>query len=313
MRIRLGVEMAYDFAVPTPMVAMLHVRPERAGALETPDLLQADPPVPVQAYFDSFGNRCTRLTAPAGRFTMRVDAMMQDDGRLDPVLPDAQEHPIEGLPEHVLPFLIGSRYCETELLMQDAWRLFAEVEPGWGRVQAICDFVHNHVAFDYMQARATRTAAEAFAERKGVCRDYAHLAVALCRCMNIPARYCTGYISDIGLEPPYAEMDLAAWMEVWLDGAWRTFDPRTNDRRRGRVLMGVGRDAADVPLAHIFGPGPLAAFKVWIHRVDEDGNDLPNQLSDAEKAMIDVADGPRHHPPVDAATGGPATLISARS
>ena len=290
MRIRLGCEMVYDFQRPTHMVAMLHVHYSRAAQLEQADVVRSDPPVPVEGYRDGFGNWCTRLTAPAGRFQLRVDSVLRDDGRPDPLVPDAAESPMQDLPPEVLQYLLASRYCDTELLMQAAWDAFGHLPPGWSRVQAICDAVHERVAFDYMQARPTRTASETWNERRGVCRDYAHLAVTLCRCLNIPARYCTGYISDIGLPPPYAQMDLAAWMEVYLGGAWRSFDPRNNARMRGRVKMGHGRDAADVPLTHIFGGGPLLAFKVWTHRIDEDGNDLPNELTPEEIAAIDAPD-----------------------
>jgi transglutaminase-like putative cysteine protease len=275
MRIRLGCEMAYDFPSPTPLIAMLHVHYTEATQLEHPDLLMTDPPVPAAGYRDVYGNWCTRLVAPAGPFRMKVDSVIRDDGLPDAIARDAQEHRVQDLPPEAVQFLIASRYCETELLMQDAWRLFANVPPGWGRVQAICDFVNRHVTFDYMKARPTRTAAETFREQSGVCRDFAHLAVTLCRCMNIPARYCTGYISDVGLPPPHGQMDLAAWMEVYLGGAWRVFDPRNNAPRWGRVLMGHGRDAADVPLAHIFGPTPLVEFRVWTYQIDEAGAIVP--------------------------------------
>ncbi|MFT6773719.1 MAG: transglutaminase-like putative cysteine protease [Paracoccaceae bacterium] len=275
MRIRLGCEMAYDFPSPTPLIAMLHVHYSKATQLEHPDILFTDPPVPAKGYRDAYGNWCTRIVAPTGPFRMKVDTVIRDDGQPDPIVLNAQEHAVQDLPDEAMQFLIASRYCETDLLMQDAWRLFAGVPPGWSRVQAICDFVNGHITFDYMKARPTRTAAEAFREESGVCRDFAHLAVTLCRCMNIPARYCTGYISDIGLRPPYAQMDLAAWMEVYLGGAWRVFDPRNNAPRRGRVLMAMGRDAADVPLAHIFGPTPLVEFRVWTDQIDEAGNIIP--------------------------------------
>lgn len=275
MRIHLGCEMIYDFVQPTPVIALLTVHASAAQRLEAPDVIQCDPPTPTRGYHDAFGNWCTRLMAPAGRFRLRVDGLIRDSGGSDPASPWARETPVDELPSDALQFLIGSRYCETDLMMKEAWRLFGKTAPGWGRVQAICDFVHDHVAFDYMQARSTRTAAETYAEGRGVCRDYAHLAVTLCRCLNIPARYCTGYISDIGLPPPYADMDLAAWIEVFLDGAWHVFDPRNNATRRGRVLIARGRDAADVPLAHIFGPTPLVAFKVWTDQVDEAGAIIP--------------------------------------
>ena len=263
MRIRLGCELSYDFPAPTPMIVMLNVHYSRVMHLEHPDHLITSPAVPIQSYRDSFGNWCCRLVAPAGRFTLGTDSVIRDDGLADPVALDAVQHAVQDLPPDTLLFLLGSRYCETDRLSEEAWRLFGHTPPGWARVQAICNFVHGHVKFGYQHARATRTAAETYAERRGVCRDYAHLAVTFCRCLNIPARYCTGYISDIGLPPPYEPMDFAAWMEVYLGGRWWAFDPRNNAPRIGRILIAQGRDAADVPLTHTFGPNTLASFRVW--------------------------------------------------
>jgi transglutaminase-like putative cysteine protease len=271
MRIRLGCQMTYEFAAPTPMIALLNVHYSRASQLERPDLLTTSPATPIEAYRDGFGNWCARLVAPAGRFTIGTDGVIRDDGQPDALVPDAVQHPVEELPAGTLEFLLPSRYCETDALSNEAWRLFGHTPPGWARVQAVCDFAHNHIRFDYMQARATRTAAEAYAERVGVCRDYTHLAVAFCRALNIPTRYCTGYVSDIGLPPPYGVMDFAAWMEVFLGGKWRTFDPRNNDRRIGRILIATGRDAADVPLTHTFGPNLLVGFTVWCDELAEGG------------------------------------------
>ncbi len=179
----------------------------------------------------------------------------------------AHQHPVQDLPDDVLTYLLGSRYCETDHLSETAWRLFGHAPLGWARVQTICDFVHNHITFDYMKARNTRTAWEVFNERHGVCRDFAHLGVALCRCMNIPARYCTGYLGDIGMPPPYGPMDFAGWFEAYLDGAWHTFDPRNNMPRIGRILIGRGRDAVDVPISNTFGPNTLANFQVFTDEV----------------------------------------------
>ena len=267
MRIRLGYEFTYDFPQPTPMIALLNVHYSRVGSLENPDHLATDPPVPIESYRDSFGNWCSRLVAPTGRFTMTTNTVIRDSGAPDPVHYDAIQHPVEDLPAETLLFLLGSRYCETDRLADEAWRLFQQTPLGWGRVQAVCDFVHNHIRFDYQQARNTRTAAEAYFERTGVCRDFTHLAVTFCRCLNIPARYCTGYISDIGTPQPWGVGDFAAWMEVYLGGRWHTFDPRNNTRRIGRVLIAHGRDAADVPLTHTFGPNNLAGFRVWTDEI----------------------------------------------
>lgn len=262
MRILVGCEMTYDFTQPTPLIAVLNVHPSRVSDLERPDYLLTEPAVPVQGYRDGFGNWCNRLTAPAGRFTLRTNTVVRDAGHWDPVTPGARETPIDQLPSDALEFLLGSRYCETDKLSNTAWNLFQHTPPGWARVQAICDFVHNHITFGYQFSRPTRTAAEAFEERRGVCRDYAHLALTFCRCMNIPARYCTGYVSDIGLPPPYATQDFAAWIEVFLDGAWHMFDPRNHSPRKGRILIARGRDATDVPLTLTFGISTLVNITV---------------------------------------------------
>ncbi|WP_417280117.1 transglutaminase-like domain-containing protein [Celeribacter sp.] len=195
------------------------------------------------------------------------DGIFRDTGQPDPTMPGARQHAVQDLPFETLVFLQGSRYCNTDLLSEEAWRLFETTDPGWSRVQAICDFVHGHVRFDYMQAKATRTASQTLAERQGVCRDFAHLAIALCRCMNIPARYRTGYLSDIGEPMPHPPGDFAAWMEVFLDGRWWVFDPRNNTRRTARILIARDRDAADVPLTQTFGPNTLLEFRVWTDQV----------------------------------------------
>ncbi len=263
MRIHAGCELTFDFPQITPLIATLNIHFSRVSDLERPDHLVTNPGVPIEGYRDSFGNWCTRLVAPAGRFTLGTDTVIRDYGAPDPVDFNAIQHQVQHLPAETMLFLLGSRYCETDVLSEEAWRLFKDTPLGWQRVQAICDFVHNHIVFGYEFSRPTRTAAETYSERRGVCRDFAHLAVAFCRCLNIPARYCTGYLSDIGMPPPYAPMDFAAWMEVYLGGRWHTFDPRNNQRRMGRLLIAQGRDAADVPLTQIFGPGALTVFRVW--------------------------------------------------
>jgi transglutaminase-like putative cysteine protease len=244
------------------MILTLNVHYTRASDMVTPDHLRTDPPVPVAAYRDSFGNWCTRIVAPKGRIRLSSSAVVRDSGAADPTVAGARQHPVRDLPEETLLFLLGSRYCETDRLSQTAWDLFGSSAPGWGRVQAICDFVHNHISFGYRHACATKSAWDAFGERTGVCRDFAHLAVAFCRCMNIPARYCTGYLGDIGVPPADEPMDFAAWMEVYLGGKWHTFDPRNNTPRIGRVLIARGRDAADVAIASTFGPARLLSFAV---------------------------------------------------
>ena len=267
MQIRVGFEMAYYFTRPTPMILALNIHYSRAPDLLRPDHLVTDPPVPVTAYRDGFGNWCSRVVAPAGLFTLSTDAIVNDHGLPDPVAADAQQIDVDLLPESTLVYLLGSRYCETDQLSGIAWDLFGSAPTGWGRVQAICDWVHDHIQFGYQHARRTRTAYEAYQEGRGVCRDYAHLALTLCRCMNIPARYCTGYVSDIGLPPPYAAMDFAGWFEAYLGDRWYTFDPRNNAPRVGRILMAYGRDAADVALSTTFGPNSLEKFKVWVDEI----------------------------------------------
>ena len=263
MQIRVGFEMEYECPAPTPMILALHIHYSRTPDLVLPDYLVTQPAVPVTAYRDLFGNWCSRLVAPEGRFLLRTDAMVNDSGGVDIVAPGAMQVPVEQLPESTLVYLLGSRYCETDLLSDIAWNLFGNRPTGWARVQAICDFVHDHIEFGYQHARRTRSAWEAYDEGKGVCRDYAHLAIAVCRCMNIPARYCTGYLGDIGTPKPWGTMDFAGWFEVWLGDRWYTFDARNNTPRVGRVLIARGRDACDVALSSTFGPNVLEGFRVW--------------------------------------------------
>jgi transglutaminase-like putative cysteine protease len=270
MQIRIGYELIYECPQPTPMIFALHVHPSRRADLVIPDDIATDPAVPRTAYRDSFDNICTRLLAPAGRFRLATDAVINDSGAFDAVRPDAKQIPVEALPDDTLVFLLGSRYCETDRMSQAAWDLFGKTPMGWARVNAICDFVHEHITFGYQHARPTKTAWEAFQEGQGVCRDFTHLAVTLCRCMNIPARYCTGYVSDIGMPPPYAAMDFAAWFEAYLEGGWHTFDPRNHAPRIGRILMARGRDAADVAISNSFGTTMLTSFKVITDEVAED-------------------------------------------
>jgi len=261
MRIRAGYEITYECPAPTPMLLMLNVRPERLADLETPDLIRSQPHVPLRQYRDQFGNLCSRILAPAGRFTLSADFVVRDSGRPDGIFPDAEQTPIDRLPDDVIVFLLGSRYCETQDLTDLAWKLFGDVPPGWARAQAIVAYAHERITFGYEHARPNKTAIDAHEERLGVCRDYAHLAITLCRCMNIPARYCTGYLGDIGI-PVDGVMDFSAWMEVYLGGRWLTLDARHNKPRIGRIMMAMGRDATDVAIVTNFGPATLADFKV---------------------------------------------------
>src|SRR5271169_4004618 len=269
MLIQVGYELVFNCPQRTPMILMVNVHYSRASDIVRPDCLTTDPETPITAYRDGFGNWCSRIVAPMGRIRLKSTGVVRDSAKPDVLATFAQQHDLQDLPEETLVFLLGSRYCETDLLSEVAWSRFGQSTPGWPRVQAICDFVHNNIGFDYQKARSTRTAWEAFNERMGVCRDYAHLAIALCRCMNIPARYCTGYLGDIGMPPPYGVMDFAAWIEVYLGGAWHTFDPRNNVPRIGRVLIARGRDATDVAITTTFGPNTLESFKVWTDEIVE--------------------------------------------
>ena len=267
MRIRCGYALEFTSDQPTPMMVVLSLRPERQADLVIPERLLTSPETPLHAYRDSFGNVCHRLIAPAGALTLSADFVVSDSGLHDEVLPEAEQDPIEDLPDEALLYLLPSRYCESDLLVSQAWELFGRTAPGWARVQAIVDYAHARIRFGYADARATRTAFEAHGEQVGVCRDFAHLAVTLCRCMNIPARYVTGYLGDIGVAPIDSAMDFSAWFQVWLGGAWRTFDARHNRPRIGRVLMAVGRDAADVAMATTFGSTQLTGFRVITEEV----------------------------------------------
>jgi len=262
MNIRIGYEMVYECPQPTPMVLTLSLHYTRVSDVIVPDHLLLNPPVPITAYRDSFGNWCSRIVAPNGLLRVSTDAVVRDTGQPDSVVPHARQTPVELLPDETLLFLLGSRYCETDRLSDVAWQIFGNSPTGWGRVQAICDYVHARIAFGYEHARSTKTAWETFQERTGVCRDYAHLAIAFCRCMNIPARYCTGYLPDIGVPPPPEPMDFAGWFEAYLDGHWYAFDARNNVPRIGRTLIARGRDAADVAISNTFGPNTLKSFSV---------------------------------------------------
>lgn len=268
MLIRAGYDIAFEADAPTPMLAMLSIHPSRHKDLRTLHRIVADPPVTMYDYNDAFGNVCTRITVPPGGVNLRCDFVVEDSGLPDPASPDAIQHAVEDLPDEVLIFLLGSRYCETDRLSDTAWSLFGHVPAGWQRVRAIVEFTHNHIEFGYHHARATKTAWEAYQERQGVCRDFAHLAITLCRCMNIPARYCTGYLGDIGIPPVDAPMDFSAWFDVYLGGRWHTFDARHNHPRIGRILMARGRDATDTALTTAFGRATLTRFDVHTDEVD---------------------------------------------
>ena len=262
MQIRAGYDIAFQCFQETPMVLMLSIEPARMGDLLTSHRMEFSPDIVSHDYLDMFGNTCTRIVAPPGLIEIRNDFLIADSGLPDAIAPDARQVEVDDLPDELLVYLLGSRYCETEKLSGLAWSLFSAVPPGWRRVQAICDYVHQRICFGYQHARCDRTAREGHEERVGVCRDFAHLAVTLCRCMNIPARYCTGYLGDIGVPVDPAPMDFSAWFEVYLDGRWFTFDARHNQPRIGRIVMARGRDAADVAISTNFGAVQLARFSV---------------------------------------------------
>jgi transglutaminase-like putative cysteine protease len=267
MLIRTGYDIRFEAAAPVPMLALLSVHPSRHKDLRTQHRIVTSPEVPIYDYLDGFGNVCTRVTVPAGGLSLSCDFVVEDTGLPDPVTSDAVQHAVEELPDDILVYLLGSRYCETDRLSDTAWGLFGHVRPGWERVQAIVEFTHNHIEFGYHHARATKTAWDAHQEQRGVCRDFAHLAITLCRCMNIPARYCTGYLGDIGVPLSDAPMDFSAWFDVYLGGAWHTFDARHNKPRIGRILMARGRDATDAALTTTFGPARLTQFDVHTDEV----------------------------------------------
>lgn len=263
MLIRVGFDIAFQFPEPTAVVLMLYLHPSRAATIRGHEALSVDPFVPITDFVDGFGNRCGRVFVPAGRVAFRGQAVVEDHGLPEPQFWDVPQVNVQDLPHDVLPYLYASRYCEVDSELKNlAWSMFGNMLTGWLRVQAICNFVHRHIRFDYMQARATRTALEIYRERAGVCRDYMHLAIAFCRSLNIPARYCTGYLGDIGVPASPYPMDFSAWFEAYLGGQWYAFDARNNLPRVGRVLMARGRDAADVALTTSFGQNQLAFFQV---------------------------------------------------
>jgi transglutaminase-like putative cysteine protease len=269
MLIHTGYDIVFEYPAPTPVLAMLYTHPSRETSMRRREVLNVEPRVRINDYTDTFGNRCARLIAKVGRMRFRSDGLIEDSGEPDRQVGDAEQHEIYALPDGALRFLLPSRYCEVDRMLDIAWQLFGQTTPGWARVEAVCDFVHRHIRFDYLQARSTRTAYEAYEERVGVCRDFTHLAIALCRCLNIPARYCTGYLGEIGVPATDEPMDFSAWFDVYLGGRWHTFDARNNTPRIGRILMARGRDAADVALLTSFGPSRLVEFTVRTEEVVE--------------------------------------------
>jgi transglutaminase-like putative cysteine protease len=260
--LRLGYELVFDVAAPTPMTLMLYVHPDRANDLHEPEVLRVEPRLKVHDFIDPFGNRCARILAPKGKLRIYNDITIEDSGEPEPGDEDADQHFVDGLPDEVLQFLSGSRYCEVDRLGDLAWQLFGKVPRGYQRVQAICEWIQKNIDFGYLHARPTKTALDTYVERTGVCRDFMHLACTFCRCLSIPARYATGYLGDIGVPSDPNPMDFSAFFEVYLEGRWWPFDARHNMRRIGRIPMAYGRDATDVALTTSFGAAKLKKFTV---------------------------------------------------
>ena len=270
MIIEAGFEIAFECPARTPMLLQLNVYPSRGADLLSADRISSDPPLATRSYIDHFGNRVTRVEAPAELVAFSNRFVIHDSGEPDETPLDTEMTPIADLPDEVLLFLLQSRYCDSDQLADFAWSSFGMMSGGRQRVQAICDFVHARIRFSYPDARPTRSASNSMHEGIGVCRDFAHLAITLCRCMNIPARYCTGYLGDIGVPVDPNPMDFSAWAEVFLDGRWYTIDARHNHPRIGRIVMGRGRDAADVAISTAFGIAKLALFKVITQEKTQD-------------------------------------------
>ena len=268
MLIRFGFEIDIDCTAPVPMLLALSTHRDVSGRFVGEDYVRVPPECMGKTYDDRFGNRITRIVAPAGATRLWSDCVIDFDACPDPQTPSARQHPIEELPDGVLTHLLASRYCDSDNLTTQAWSLFENTAEGWPRVQAITQFVHQHVTFGYQFGRANKTASEVFREKTGVCRDFAHLAISLCRAMNIPARYASGYLGDIGV--PYSGAgDFCAWFEVYLGGHWHTFDARYNTPRAGRILMVRGSDAADVAMITSFGDYRLTHFRVWTDKLED--------------------------------------------
>jgi transglutaminase-like putative cysteine protease len=267
MLIHVGYELLFDSPAPVPMLLKLYLHPSEDSEVKKPERLNIEPDLPIEEFTDSFGNRMGRLVFPAGRVRLWNEAIVEDSGQPDVVNPSAQHHAVQDLPVEVLPYLLGSRYCEVDLLSQTAWNLFGQIPPGWAQVQAVCDWVHTNIQFGYAYARPTKTAYEVYIERTGVCRDFAHLAITFCRSLNIPARCVAGYLGDIGVPAQPSPMDFSAWFEVYLNHQWYTFDARHNTPRIGRIVMARGRDAVDVAFTTSFGQINLEKFTVWTQEV----------------------------------------------
>ena len=270
MLIRIGYELIFDLPAPAPMLLMLYVHPSQAHVLQRPERLVIEPDVPVRDFTDMFGNRAARISAPAGKLRLWYDNVAWDGGQPEPSIRGQQLHRVEDLPDECLPFLLASRYCEVDRMVEKAWQLFGQTPPTWERVKAVVDWAHGHVEFGYQHASPTKTAADVCGDGKGVCRDYMHLAITMLRALSIPARYATGYLGDIGVPPVPSPMDFSAYLEVYLGGRWWAMDARHNKQRIGRIKQAHGRDAVDVALTTSFGPANLEKFLVWTDEMKGD-------------------------------------------
>lgn len=270
MLIRVGFDISFETDGPVPMQLLMRLHQSRVTSLRSVEDLRIEPaPSRRNAMFiDGFGNRGDQIVTPTGPFRVTSDLVVDDDGRPDPCHPEAGQVPVEDLMPDEVPFLLPSRYCEVDRVGDAAWEMFGAVTPGWPRVQAICDWVHDRLVYGYEHANSSAGAVDVMEQRAGVCRDFTHLAIAMCRCLNIPARYVSGWLGDIGVEPSETPIDFHAWFEARLDGGWYAFDARHNTPRIGRVPMARGRDATDVAFTTAFGPAPLRSFEVWAAAVE---------------------------------------------
>lgn len=269
MLIHIGYELIFDVPASVSMMLMLYTHPDQASALQRPENLIVEPQVEIHHFTDWFGNHVARIVAPPGKLRLYYDNVAWNSGRHEDKIDGARLHPVEELPTDCLQFLLASRYCEVDRMSEMAWDLFGKTPPTWERVQAVMDWVHGNVQFGYQYARPTKTAYDVCSERQGVCRDFMHLAITLLRALNVPARYATGYLGDIGVPPAPFPMDFSAWFEVYLGNRWYTLDARHNEPRIGRILQARGRDAVDVALTTSFGSARLDKFTVWTDEVSE--------------------------------------------
>ncbi len=269
MLVRVGCRFAYEAPESTPSLWQVRPRPDGDHRIVGE---RWDPAAPAQTYVDNYGNVCDRLSLPAGRSVLRYDATVEVSSSFDDADKAGSRAAIEDLPNEAFVYLLSSRFCWPDVLHDPAWELFGSVEPGWSRVQAVCDWVHDHIRYEVGSSTALTTAHDAWQARAGVCRDLTQLGITLCRALNVPARYVAGYLPDIAVNPPDLAMDFCSWFEAWLDGRWWTFDPRNNEPRIGRVVIARGRDAIDAAMVTTWGAAELRAMEVW---ADEAGDPYP--------------------------------------